>query len=411
MKILYVADGQNPHAHVWFNYALQQGHEVHVASTYPIEAEELGVASVFFVPFDFSAKVRAEEKKTSYQGAPKRGRLSKLRGSPLWFWLARVRNRLAPYYAERQAPRLRKIIQELQPDLVHGLRVPFEGICAALAVESLPVPLILSTWGNDFTLFAESDPKVMALTRRALARADGLQSDCAKDITIARELGFAQEKTAIQVPGSLGLDLARFTPDSGDRGFLTKFGIPAEARLVVNPRGPRAYVRNEAFFGAIPEILAAVPNVWFAAVAMQGVEPMELALQKLGPGGRTTLLPAMNRDEMAKVLGCAEVVISMGEHDGTPNSLLESMAAGAYPIAIDIPSLREVVTNGVSGTLISKADSHELATATIEALRNASLRAAAKEANQDQMARFGRSQVIGHIDRMYAETVARRPLL
>ena len=41
-------------------------------------------------------------------------------------------------------------IAALQPDVVHALRIPFEGIIAAEAVMNLEVPLVTSVWGNDF---------------------------------------------------------------------------------------------------------------------------------------------------------------------------------------------------------------------------------------------------------------------
>jgi hypothetical protein len=47
---------------------------------------------------------------------------------------------------------LTALIDELRPDLVHAMRLPYEGFMAAAAVHSRP--LLLSIWGNDFTLFA-----------------------------------------------------------------------------------------------------------------------------------------------------------------------------------------------------------------------------------------------------------------
>lgn len=405
MKILFVADGQNPHAHVWFQNALAEGHEVHVVSTYPITAEELKVKSVHFLPFDFSAKARAEEKKAMYHGQQKKSRLSKLRGSKLWSMLVQLRNRMAPFYAKRQAPKLRAIIEQIQPDVVQGLRIPFEGICAALAVEPLKTPLILSTWGNDFTLFAEGDPMVMALTKRALLRADALQSDCEKDIKIARSLGLKAASPAFVIPGNLGLDLTQFGPHAADRDFLAELGVPKDATVVLNPRGSRAYVRNDLFFEAIPQVLKEFPDVWFAAIAMKDVATFEEMVVNLNIQHRTVLLPPLNRSGMAKVLACAEIAVSLGEHDGTPNSLIECMASGAYPIALDIPSLQEIVTTGENGTLVAKSDVGDVAKAIIAALKDDNARTRAKAENNIRMQRLSKPQVRGTIADLYQSAI------
>jgi glycosyltransferase involved in cell wall biosynthesis len=52
----------------------------------------------------------------------------------------------------------------------------------------------------------------------------------------------------------------------------------------------------------------------------------------------------------------AEVSISITDQDGTPNSLLEAMAAGAIPVCGDLPSIREWVVPGKNGFLAAFND-------------------------------------------------------
>src|SRR5262249_27932558 len=80
--------------------------------------------------------------------------------------------------------RVRRLVDAIEPDVVHAMRIPFEGILAALAVRST-LPLVLSVWGNDFTLHARRNPAVAFLTSRALTRADALHSDCSRDLRLA----------------------------------------------------------------------------------------------------------------------------------------------------------------------------------------------------------------------------------
>ena len=64
------------------------------------------------------------------------------------------------------------LIADLQPDLVHAMRLPFEGFLAAAAVEK--VPLLISVWGNDFTLFANRSRKL----RRSRHKLCAVQTLC-----------------------------------------------------------------------------------------------------------------------------------------------------------------------------------------------------------------------------------------
>jgi len=82
------------------------------------------------------------------------------------------------------------------------------------------------------------------------------------------------------------------------------------------------------------------------------------------------LLPALPHDQMAEVFRRAQVVVSAGIHDGTPNSLLEGMACGCFPIAGDLDSIREWITSGKNGLLTDATDPRKLADAILESLEN-----------------------------------------
>jgi glycosyltransferase involved in cell wall biosynthesis len=77
---------------------------------------------------------------------------------------------------------------------------------------------------------------------------------------------------------------------------------------------------------------------------------------------------------MAERFRQAQVVVSLSTHDGTPNTLLEAMACGCFPVVGDIESLREWITPGVNGLLTAPDDSHALAEAILQALEQPALR-------------------------------------
>ena len=67
------------------------------------------------------------------------------------------------------------VIDELQPDLVHAMRLPFEGFVAAAAVKT--APLIISIWGNDFTFFADRSRRLSELANAVMRRRQAHSSE------------------------------------------------------------------------------------------------------------------------------------------------------------------------------------------------------------------------------------------
>jgi glycosyltransferase involved in cell wall biosynthesis len=130
-------------------------------------------------------------------------------------------------------------------------------------------------------------------------------------------------------------------------------------------------------------VLERVPDAHFLCAAMQGQQEAETWLERLKIGQRVHLLPYLTQDQLWGIFQRAAVSVSISAHDGTPNSLLEAMAIGCFPIAGDIESLREWIVPGVNGLLVEPDKAQALAEALVRALEDPALRAAATEINQN----------------------------
>jgi glycosyltransferase involved in cell wall biosynthesis len=84
---------------------------------------------------------------------------------------------------------------------------------------------------------------------------------------------------------------------------------------------------------------------------------------------------------MAELFRRSQVAVSPSTHDGTPNTLLEAMACGCFPVAGDLESLREWITPGDNGLLVDPGDPRALADAILLALEQPDLRLRARERN------------------------------
>ncbi len=162
--------------------------------------------------------------------------------------------------------------------------------------------------------------------------------------------------------------------------------IPDSAPVVVNPRGLRAYVRNDTFFKAIPLILQDHPEAFFICPAMEGASQAGSWISRLGVEAHVRLWPRLSPQDMAALLRRASLSVSPTEHDGTPNSLLEAMACGCFPVAGDLESVREWIEPGVNGLLVNPADAAGVARAVSDVLSDDGLRREAGRRNQQIIA-------------------------
>jgi glycosyltransferase involved in cell wall biosynthesis len=295
------------------------------------------------------------------------------------------------------------MIEGIKPDLVHAMRIPFEGMLAAEALRKAKMPLLLSVWGNDFTLFAEGYPLVALLTRRALTRADALHTDCHRDLRLAHRWGFDVARSEIVLPGSGGVQGQVFRPGPANAAHRA---VPQGAPVILNSRGFRGYVRNDTFFRSIPLVLEQRPEAVFFGVAMQGNPIAERWVRELGIASAVRLLPAVRRPEMAELFRLADVTVSPSEHDGTPNTLLEAMACGCFPVAGDIESVREWIEDGVNGLLCDPASPESLAQAILRALNDSDLRQRARQHNVELIAeRAEYGSVMAQAEQFYRRIV------
>jgi hypothetical protein len=377
MEILYIADGRSPTALSWISYFIQAGHAVHLVSTYPCEVLG-GAKSQFVVPLALSTFYG----QTSASGTRTLEILRKL----LPVRVRTVIRRMAvPLSFSQAIARMQGIIERLKPDLIHAMRIPYEGMLVAQALErsyaSEPgykkIPLIISVWGNDLTMHAQSSKSMAAQTRQTLQMCTGLHTDCQRDQRLAVEWGFETGKPRIVLPGGGGVQMELFHPPE-----IIRDETPARGMVnIINPRGFRAYVRNDTFFQAIPLVIEEHPEAHFICPGMKDEGQAQGWVAELGIEDKVDLLPSQTRQQMAGLFQQAQISLSITTHDGTPNTLLEAMACGCFPIAGDIESLREWITPGMNGLLVNPGDASALCQAILQAIQHPELRRKAKESN------------------------------
>jgi len=353
MRLLFVTDARSPISRNWIRFFAERGDEIFIASTFESGELDFPVHRLEFTPVAFSSA----KKRTSAPSSASSRTLG-LR--------TKLRQWLGPLTLHAAARKLRAFVHEIRPDLIHAMRIPYEGMLAAEALSGLVnrPRLLVSIWGNDFTLHASSTPLMQAYTKKTMKMADALHADVHRDVRLAREWGLSEDKPTLVVPGNGGIRSGLFYPPQD----LVKNPI------VINPRGVRPYVRNDSFFKAIPLVLAKRPETRFLCASMQGEAQALQWVRELQIENSVDLLPSFPHEKMGDVFRGAQIVVSPSIHDGTPNTLLEAMACGCFPVASDLESIHEWITHGQNGLLMDATRPQSIADAILLGLEKEDLR-------------------------------------
>lgn len=396
MHILLVADGRSPITRRWVIGLKSLQHRVTLVSTFPCTPPE-GIEALHVLPVAFGML-----------GGNQIGGIGRQTDRGLRQFIGRFRGRflsirylLGPLSLPLYYGQFVQLVTSIKPDLVHALRIPFEGMLASCTPKG--IPFVVSVWGNDLTLHAHGSPLMRRFTRSVLKRANGLMADAARDIHLAGMWGFEEQRPRLVVPGGGGVDLIEIERLRQAAGDIPQVGVPSGVPLVINPRGLRpGSLRSDVFFQAIPLVLQRWQNVRFVCPGMAGQREAMEWVERLKLHGVVRLMPFLSQTQLWDQFLRADVMVSVSVHDGTPNSVLEAMACGSFPVVGDIESLREWITPGVNGLLVEPTKPQSLADALMLALENSALRMQAAAINRDLIAhRAGVNVVRARVDAFY----------
>jgi glycosyltransferase involved in cell wall biosynthesis len=125
----------------------------------------------------------------------------------------------------------------------------------------------------------------------------------------------------------------------------------------VNARGGRPYVRNEVLLEALSLLATELdPRVRIVFVDSAHDGALCSAIEHHRLSNKIIVTGRRSPGELLSLFCRAEVSVSITDQDGTPNSLLEAMAAGAIPVCSDLPSIRELIEPGRNGFLAAFND-------------------------------------------------------
>lgn len=231
---------------------------------------------------------------------------------------------------------LKRVIHEVQPDLVQAGPLQSAALLAALAGFR---PLLSMSWGYDLLVDAHRGPLWRWATRYTLRHSAVMVGDCDTIRQQARAFGMPDERI-ITFPW--GADLQHFRPEAPGT-----YQASPEGFTLLSTRG------WEPIYGV--EVIARA----FTQAARQRPE---LRLMMLGNGSQAGLLRnifsqgdvaervvfpgQVSQADLPRYYRSADLYISASHSDGTSISLLEAMACGRPVLLSDIPGNQEWIARG-----------------------------------------------------------------
>jgi glycosyltransferase involved in cell wall biosynthesis len=237
-------------------------------------------------------------------------------------------------------PPARRLITSLRPDVVHAHYATSYGL---LGLASGVHPLVVSAHGDD-VLISPGNPAMRALVRRVLRSADAITVP-GEHVRVAVEAlldGSAREVHSFQY----GVETARLAALGRELRDVAE--APSTLRI--------ASVRPLLELYRLDLLLRALDRLgrdFECDVVGEGPERprLERLRDELGLTDRVRFHGHLPGDEVERMLGRADVYVSLAESDGTSLGLLEALALGAVPVLSDIPANRPWVRDGESGVL------------------------------------------------------------
>ncbi|HYV13908.1 MAG TPA: glycosyltransferase family 4 protein [Pyrinomonadaceae bacterium] len=344
MRICYLADGRYIHARRWLRYFSGRGHEMSLLSFAPMTQEHIDAVE--------------------QAGAKYLGELGPFHLKLFWRTAAQV-------------SRLRRLLRDEKIDVVHS---HFVGVNAWYGALSRFHPTVITVMGGD--ILGEDwqpgpDIRERWLTPYALRNADLITCWSNNLVPVVRRFSGAQVPIEV-VHG--GVELERFFPGPRPQYLLERLNLPETARVILSPRLMRPLYNLDQIATAAQSVCAAVPETYFifAVLPEANDDALEAKVRDIFARGsahdRVRFVGAIPHGEMADYYRLADVTVSIPSSDGTPMSVLESMACKTPVLVSRIPNYdTHYIEEEKTVMMVDPKDPEAIATALSILLQDRSL--------------------------------------
>lgn len=291
LRVCLVGSTVSPQNEKLTRYLLEQGYDVHFVS---LDETEIEGATNYHI----------QQKKLVNKFAP-------------WYLFQGLMNK------QKALTDLKKLIQEIQPDVVHGHGINFAGI---LAYYSGFQPVVVTTRGSDIMQISEKPGFEQYLIKQTLKNSDIVTGSSLALKKQALKLGVKEENWR-DVFFGIDLDIFKKMDVSG----LKKELNINDEKVIFCPRSIAPIYNTDVLIEALNKL---AEKNWKLILLTYRADQSYLAKMKdmiksFGREDKIIWIPEADPAKMAELNNLADVVVSLAQSDGAAVSFLEAMACEA----------------------------------------------------------------------------------
>jgi len=297
------------------------------------------------------------------------------------------------YYIKKEVPKLNKFInkfnerdlaeifeskiQEIKPDVVHSFVMFLSCVPVFEVMKKYPqIKWIYSSWGSDL-YFYQNRKKELADIKKVLPHIDYLFADCYRDYKLALNFGFRGKLLGV-FPGRGGFDFKKF--DIYIKMFENRKSI-----LIKGYQDEQG--RCITILDAITQLRDELKEFNIIVFGANSKVEKYVAGSDFESWDNLIILKRIHEFEVLKLMGESLIYIGNSISDGMPNTLLESIIMGAFPIQSNPGgATAELIEHQKNGFLIQDPlDVNEIKSLILRGINDKAFLAQAVEYNFKQI--------------------------
>ncbi len=332
-------------------------------------------------------------------------------------YIPEMYRKINPIKDSRAYFRLKKIIREFKPDILHT-HAAKAGALGRLAAHACGVPVIIHTFhGHVFhSYFSQWKSNVYISIERHLAKKStciiAISEKQKKELSLQYRICPAEKIEVIP----LGFDLKKFSEnmDEKRRKFREQY-LVGDDEIVISIVGRLVPVKNHLLFlKALKNILTRTTKKVRAFIVGDGESrgSIEQAARQLQidftdftrDKKQATLTFTSWKKNVDEVYAGSDIVTLTSFNEGTPVSLIEALAAHKAIVATDAGGTGDIVSHGETGYIVQSDDAAAFTEALMTLIENKSARTAMENFhNAETTTRYSYKRLVHDMDILYSQ--------